>query len=156
MNKIPNSVNEKILSEIKGRLQPKLSLLIGKVFLVHLLTALITLSVCPQFGFKLLKLPINLMYSFMFFGMPFCNFMCGLFFTATSMVVAVVVLGRDELRALRYHKMLVAATLILSSVGFFGVMNPGLFLECSLLWLMGAILGIIVTLEIHSRLFARI
>ena len=155
MNKIPNSVNEKILSEIKARLQPKLSHLIGKVFLVHILTAVITLSVCPQFGFKLFKLPINLMNSFMAFGMPFCNFMCGLFFTATSMLMVSLVLSRDDLRALKSHKTLAASALILSSIGLFGIMNPNLFLEFSILWLVGAILGAVLTLEVSSRVFTR-
>lgn len=155
MNKIPTSLNEKILSNVHARLHPKLSYLIGKVFLVHMLTAIVTLSVCPQFGFKIAKLPINLMHSFMVFGLPVCNFLCGVFFTATSVLVAALVLNRDEVRALRFHKTLASAALILSSIGFFGIMNPNLFIEFSLMWLLGAILGIVFTLEMSSRIMSR-
>jgi len=155
MNKIPSNINEKILSNIHGRLHPKLSHLILKLFSVHLATAVVTLSVCPQFGFKIFKLPVNLMNSFMVFGMPACYFLCGLFFTATSTVMAAIVLQRDEIRALKFHKALASAALILSSIGFFGIMNPNFFLEFSMLWLIGAITGVVMTLEVSSRILAR-
>jgi hypothetical protein len=147
MNKIPEKVNNEILNTVFKKLNPNLTQLIGKVFMVHLITAVITLSICPQFGFKIFRLPVNLMHTFMNYGMPVCNFLCGLFFTTTSMIVASIVLKRDEVRAVRYQKTLVTLTLILSSIGFFGIMNPNLFLEFSLLWLLGAVMGITLTLE---------
>lgn len=150
-----NTVDEKILKTVHDRLHPKTGLLIGKVFLTHMITAVLTLSVCPQFGFKMFKLPINLMHTFMVFGLPICNFLCGLFFTATSMAVASLVLNRDEVRALRYRKALAASVLLLGSIGFFGIMNPNLFIEFSLLWLLGAVMGIVGTLEISSRVLSR-
>lgn len=155
MNKIPNHINESILSHVHGKLSPKISHVILKLFSVHLLTAVVTLSVCPQFGFKLFKLPVNLMNSFMVFGMPACYFLCGLFFTATSTMVAAIVLKRDEVRFLKFHKTLSAAALILSSIGFFGVMNPNWFLEFSILWLIGAITGVVMTLEVSSKILTR-
>ena len=150
-----NIVDEKILKTVHERLHPKASHLIGKVFLTHMITAIVTLSVCPQFGFKMFKLPINLMHTFMVFGLPICNFLCGLFFTATSMAVASVVLNRDEVRALRYRKTLAVSVLLLGSIGFFGIMNPNLFIEFSLLWLLGAVIGIVGTLEVSSRVLSR-
>jgi hypothetical protein len=155
MNKIPNHITEQILGTVRAKLHPKLSHLILKLFSVHLLTAVITLSVCPQFGFKIFKLPVNLMNEFMVFGMPACYFLCGLFFTATSTAMAAIVLQRDEIRALKFHKNLAAAALILSSIGFFGIMNPNFFLEFSMLWLIGAITGVVMTLEVSGRILAR-
>lgn len=152
---IPPSLNEKILKDVHEKLHPNLSYLIGKLFFVHLITAVATLSVCPQFGFKIFKLPINLMHTFMVFGMPVCNFLCGLFFTATSMLVASLLLKRDEVRALKYQKTLASSFLILSSIGFFGIMNPNLFIEFSLLWLLGAVVGVVLTLEVSSRMVSR-
>lgn len=155
MNKVPTHINEKILTEIHGRLHPKLSHVILKLFSVHLMTAVITMSVCPQFGMKLFKLPVNLMNSFMVFGMPACYFLCGVFFTATSIMMAAIVLKRDEIRALKFNKILAAAALILSSIGFFGIMSPNFFLEFSMLWLIGAITGVVMTLEVSARILAR-
>lgn len=152
MNKIPNQVSEKILADVHRKLNPSLSALIAKVFCIHLVTAIVTLSVCPQFGIKLFKLPVNLMHSFMVFGLPICNFLCGVFFTATSIMIAGFVLNRDELRVMKFQKTLLSAVLLLSSIGFFGIMNPNLFLEFSFMWLLGAILGIIFTLKISFSL----
>lgn len=155
MNKVPNHITEQIFETVHAKLHPKLSHLILKLFSIHLFTAVITLSVCPQFGFKIFKLPINLMYEFMVFGMPACYFLCGLFFTATSTAMAAIVLQRDEIRALKFHKTLAATAIILSSIGFFGIMNPNLFLEFSMLWLIGAITGVVMTLEVSSRFLTR-
>lgn len=155
MNQIPKSLTEKIQSDINARLKPNLSLLITKLFATHAVTAVLTLSVCPQFGFKIFKLPVNLMNSFMFMGMPACYFLCGLFFTATSILVASLILTRDELRALKFQKTLSASAIILGSIGFFSIMSPNLFVEFSLLWLLGAVIGVVGTLEVSSRVMAR-
>lgn len=155
MNKIPNHISEKILSTVHEKLHPKLSHLILKLFAVHMATAVVTLSVCPQFGFKIFSLPVNLMNSFMMFGMPACYFLCGLFFTGTSILMASIVLKRDEIRALKFHKTLATLALLLSSIGFFAIMNPHMFLEFSMLWLIGAITGVVMTLEVSSRVLAR-
>ena len=155
MNLIPTQTSEKILNEIHGRLHPKLSHVILKLFSIHLMTAVITLSVCPQFGIKLFKIPFNLMNSLMVFGMPACYFLCGLFFTTTSIMMAAFILKRDEIRSLKYNKFLATSALILSSIGFFGIMSPNFFLEFSILWLFGAITGIVMTLEVSAKILAR-
>ena len=155
MNMIPTHTSEKILNEIHGRLHPKLSHVILKLFSIHLMTAVITLSVCPQFGMKFFKIPVNLMTSFMVFGMPACYFLCGLFFTTTSITMAAIILKRDEIRSLKYNKILATSALILSSVGFFFIMSPNFFLEFSMLWLIGAITGVVMTLEFSAKVLAR-
>lgn len=155
MNNIPSTLSEKIKATIHEEIHPKMSYLIAKLFAIHIATAVITLSVCPQFGIRAFKFSFNLMHSFMIFGLPVCNFLCGLFFTATSMAIASVMLKRDEVRALKYKKSLTSASLILSSVGFFSIMNPTLFLEFSLMWLLGAIFGVVVTLETTNRFLLR-
>jgi hypothetical protein len=156
MNKIPTALSDKILNDIHEKLHPKISHLIAKVFVIHFMTAAITLSVCPQFGFKLFKLPVNLMNTFMVFGMPVCNFLCGLFFTATSIGVASLVLKRDEVRSLKFQKTLLSLALILSSIGFFWIMNPQMFLEFSVLWLIGALVGVMGTLEVFFGVRAKV
>ena len=155
MNIIPIHIDQKILNDIQGRLHPKLTHVILKLFSIHLLTAVMTLSVCPQFGMKLFKIPVNLMHSFMVFGMPICYLLCGIFFTATSVMMAAFVLKRDEIRSLKYNKTLATSALILSSIGFFFIMSPNFFLEFSIMWLIGAIIGVVMTLEISAKILAR-
>jgi hypothetical protein len=152
MNQIPNQVNHKILAEIKSRLSPDTKILLLKLFAIHLVTALVTLSVCPQFGLAVFRTNFNLMDIFMKFGGPhFCDFACGLFFTTTSMVSAFVVLGRDEIRVLRYKKTLATLTMILSSFGFLLMLNPQLFVQFSFLWLLGSVGGVVLSLEIGAK-----
>ena len=155
MNTIPTHTNEKILNDIHEKLHPKLTHVILKLFSIHLMTAVVTLSVCPQFGMKLFKIPVNLMNSFMVFGMPACYFLCGVFFTATSVMMAAIILKRDEIRSLKFNKILTTFALILSSIGFFFIMSPNFFFEFSIMWLIGAITGVVMTLEVSAKILGR-
>lgn len=148
---IPATLNEKILKDIKGRLNPDLKMIFLKLFAVHLITALITLAICPQFGFQTFKSHINLMELFMKLGNHFCDFACGVFFTATSIFIALFIISRDELRVLRHHRLTTVLLLVLVSIGFFVIMNPQLFFELSLLWISGASFGTLFTLEIGTK-----
>lgn len=149
MRKIPNHIEESILTEIKNKLKPKVSTIALKLFSIHLATAILTLSICSQFGIKLFNLPIDLMRSLMVFGMPFCELFCGVFFTTTSITMASFFMGRDEIRFLRYNRFVTTFFIILTSIGFFYVMNPNIFFELSALWLLGALAGSLAMLEIQ-------
>ncbi len=153
--KIPSALDDKILEKIKNELQPNMLHLLLKVFLIHLVTAVFTLAVCPQFGFKTFNVDINLMHSFMFLGMPFCYLLCGVFFTACSVISASLILKRDEIRALRFQKIASTLLMVLTSVSFFIIMKPELFVEFSIMWLIGAVLGTTLTLEISGRVLAK-
>ena len=149
---ISASTEQKILSDIKDRLNPEIKVIFLKLFIVHLVTAIITLAICPQLGFQTFKSPINLMYMFMKFGTHFCDFACGAFFTATSIFIALFVISRDELRVLRHHRVLTALSIVLASIGFFVIMNPQLFFELSILWIIGAVSGAFITLEVGTKM----
>ena len=73
----------------------------------------------------------------------------------STMVMAALLLKRDEIRALRYQKFLSTFMLILISSGVFLIMKPELFIEFSIMWLLGAIVGSAFTLEISGRMLAR-
>ena len=153
--KIPSSINEKILKNIKERLNPDLKMIFLKLFMVHIFTAILTLSICPQFGFQIFRSHLNLMDLFMKLGNHFCDFACGTFFTATSIFIALFVISRDELRVLRHHRNITVLSIVLASIGFFVIMNPQLFFELSLLWITGAIFGATTILEIGTEIQLR-
>ena len=155
MNKIPSKISENILSKVQSELMPDRRTLLLKVFVIHLLTAVCTLSICPQFGIKTFNIDYNLMHSFMFLGVSVCYMLCGAFFTTTSVLMMSLILKRDEIRALRYQKTLSTFMLILTSVSFFLIMKPELFMEFSIVWLIGAIVGTTTTLEISGRVLSR-
>jgi hypothetical protein len=152
MKKIPSELNAKILNSIKEKIIPDTKLIMLKVFVIHLITALVTLSICPQLGFSFIRSKFNLMDIFMKIGPHFCDFACGAFFTTMSMTSILFVLSRDEIRFIRHKQILLILTLILTSLGFLFVLNPQLFIQFSLLWLLGTIGGIIISMQIGIRI----
>lgn len=153
MNQIPNQLNQKILSEIKSRLNPDLKILFLKLFIIHLSTAVATLSICPQFGVAIFRTNLNLMDVFMKISPHFCDFACGAFFTMASITSALVILSRDELRMLRHKQLLAALVMTLSSIGFLIMLNPQLFVQFTFLWLIGCLGGTFLGLGIGTRVF---
>lgn len=151
MNKVPEHINSKILNEIKSRLNPDLKILFLKLFIIHLVTALITLTICPQLGYRLAHTPVDLMVVFMKVAPTYCDAACGAFFTMSSIVSSLFILSRDELRVLRHKKTLATAMITLTSLGFLIMLSPALFLQISFLWLIGCIGGTWVSLDLGTR-----
>jgi hypothetical protein len=147
---IPSKLNQKILNEIKSRIYLDIKHILLKLFVIHLVVAVGTLSICPQMGVSTFKTNINLMYLFMNFGKLVCDLACGALFTGASVLMACIFLSHDELRILRSNKILAAASLALISIGGLLVLNPSFFLEFSVLWLIGMIFGSVISFEIGS------
>lgn len=152
MNQIPEAISKRILNDIKKRLNPDLKYILSKLLAVHTLTTIITLAVCPQFGFQVIKTSLNLMHYFMQFGQHFCDFACGAFFTTISCLIALFIISRDELRAIRHHKVILTSAILLVSIGFFSIMNTQLFFELSFLWIFGASAGAMLVLEVGTKI----
>jgi hypothetical protein len=147
---IPTKLNTKILNDIKSRIFLDIKPILLKLFVVHLVVAIGTLSICPQMGATTFKTNINLMYAFMHYGKLICDLTCGTFFAGTSVLMACIFLSQDELRVIRSNKILAAASLALVSIGGLLILNPSFFLEFSILWLVGVILGSIISFEIGT------
>jgi hypothetical protein len=145
-NSAPN-LDQKILETVKGKIIPSTPSLILKIFILHLTAAIISLSLCPQFGIKLFNFDINLMSSFMIFGMTLCHFFCGAFFSTLSTIIIWLGLSQDERHFIKFHKSWILALILLSSIGFFAIMRIDLFLEFSLIWILGASLFSYLTLN---------
>lgn len=152
-----NELDLKIKSEIKKRLNPKPLDITLKVLVIHLFSAVITLAVCPQFGKKLFDFDINLMDFFMLITGPrYCVALCGTFFIGTSLFINTLFLNYDELRVIRSHRHLTVFLMVLISFGSFVMFDPILFLESTLLWFFGAILGGYLSLELSNLLKRKI
>lgn len=153
---ISNETNHKILSEIKSRLMPDLKIVLLKVFVVHILSALLTLTVCPQMGFSLIESKVNLMDLFMKIGPHFCDFACGTFFTSTSVGFLYFFLSIDEFRFLRFRPIFMLSIMILSSLGFLLMLNSNMFVQLTFLWLLGAGIGTLGTVELGFKLRSKV
>lgn len=138
---VSNSVSKKILGHVYADLNPSVWRVSGKLALVHLLSAVFTLSACPQFGFRLLGEGMGLMHIFMRFGPMACTFACGSVFLGVSISSAMFFLRPEEIRKVRQHRLLHVASLAFLSLGFFIMMDADVFFSLGLIWLAGAILG---------------
>lgn len=143
-------INHKILKEIKHRLNPSFQNILLKLFAIHLMVGFVTLSICPQMGVSTFHTDINLMDYFMYFGPTICSMLCGMFFLFSSMLLGYLILSRDEDRLIKSKKFATTSILILYSIGFLVIFSPNIFVEFSLIWLIGAFLGSIVSIELAS------
>src|SRR4051794_2306331 len=115
----PLHLTETIVDEVHRNLNPSAWKVFSKLSLVHFLVGLVTLSICPQFGFRILGNGTGLMGTFMTLGPYACELACGSFFLGSSILVASVVFKPEELRQLRRNEFLAVSALALMSMGFF-------------------------------------
>ena len=81
-------ISRNILSRVHADLNPSAYFVFSKLLIIHVFSALVTLSMCPQFGVRLLGEGMGLMHTFMILGPFGCLVACGMFFTGTSVFIA--------------------------------------------------------------------
>jgi hypothetical protein len=143
----PQGISERIFARVHMDLNPSAWKVFSKLSVIHFVTALATLSVCPQFGFRLFGQGMGLMGYFMHLGEVGCTVACGTFFLGSSVLVAMMLLRPEEIRAIRSHRLLGLGALTLLSVGFFIMLQADFVLGFYLAWAVGSLLGGILTLE---------
>ncbi len=135
-------------STVHRDLNPSPYVVFSKLLAIHFATAVLTLSICPQFGIRLLGDGMGLMHYFMSFGTYGCLVACGAFFTGTSVLAAGLLLRGEELRKIRQNRWLELGTLVLLSLGFFVMKDAELIFGITLAWTLGALLGSLAVLEL--------
>ncbi|MBU6374363.1 MAG: hypothetical protein KGQ59_00040 [Bdellovibrionales bacterium] len=148
----PKEVSERIIALVEKDLKVSPWGMFSKLSLIHLFSALFTLSICPQFGFRVLGDGMGLMHYFMSLGSFGCPMACGSFFLGTSLLVATILLKGHELRALRSHRFAELGALTLLSLGFFIMVDPSsVVTSFTLAWVLGSLTGGAAVLEIGWR-----
>jgi hypothetical protein len=140
------------METIDRQLNPSIWSVLTKLVAVHLFASLATLSVCPQFGFRIFGEGMGLMNVFMLLGDYGCLVACGTFFMGSSLLLAALWLKIDEVRAIYSNRWLGIAALTLLSLGFFFMMDAQFVFGITMAWLIGAFLGGVLSLEIGWRL----
>lgn len=149
----PEEVSERILAVVNEDLKVSPWGVFSKLSLIHLFSALFTLSLCPQFGFRVFGEGMGLMHYFMSLGSVGCPMLCGAFFLGTSLLIATFVLSREELRALRSHRLAELGALTLLSLGFFIMIDPGnVVASFAISWMFGSLLGGFLVLELGNAI----
>lgn len=152
----PKEVLKSLSEIVRKDLNPSFLGVFLKLSLIHSLSGVMTLFVCPQFGFSLTDSP-GLMRVFMSHGMGVCMLACGIFFLGTSMLVASFLMKPEEIRTLRKNRWTQISTLSTASFALMICLGAETILSLSLFWLSGALLGGLITLEVgwQLRRFAR-
>jgi hypothetical protein len=146
--KPPKALSEALFAQVKADLHPSAVRVFSKLMGIHVAAAVATLSVCPQFGFRIFGQGMGLMHTFMALGPYGCMVACGAFFTSLSLLIAALLLSPEEVRKIRQNRVLTLGTLVLLSMGFFIMTDADILLSLAIAWFSGALIGSILTLEL--------
>ena len=123
-------------------------MVVGKLAGLHVVVGFLSLAICNQFGLN----PFNTSYSlsewFMkLAGHNFCMLACGVFFVATTYILANIFLKLEELETVRKYEWLQTGVLSLIPIAgfyFLGAELIGIFVG---LWILGAFIGGFLSIE---------
>jgi hypothetical protein len=143
----------RVLQRLQTRLFPNPWIVFGKIATLHGLVGFLSLAICDQFGLNPFQTTQSLTIWFMSLaGHHFCMVLCGMFFMTTTYLLANVVLTLEELESIKRHEWLQTSVVCLTSLAafaFFGAELVGTFV---LLWLVGAVSGGLLSIEVSYRL----
>ncbi len=146
----PQGLSEHILSQVHGDLHPSAWKILGKLSLIHLVVANLTLLFCPQFGVGWTK-HLGLLSALMNLGHTVCMASCGMIFVGLSLLAASLLLYPEELRALRKKAAFQVASISLLSLAVLICFGATMVWTVGLAWFGGALLGGLVSVELVFR-----
>ena len=151
----PAAVDQHLRKIIHLRLNPGLTKTMIKLALTHLLIAPISLLICPQFGFSLTS-SMGLVHWFSQFGDEACTLACGGTYMAMTLIAVSLFFTPEQLRLVRRSRSFQMLFLTGLSLGFFVCLGATVFLNMTVWWVAGAIIGGSLVLEVGVRLKTRL
>lgn len=145
-------ISSRILYQAHHDLHPSFLKVFGLLALVHLVSSILTLSLCAQFDYRIFGSGPGLMKYFMIFGEYGCLAACGAFYIGTSLLIGALILKPEEIRMLRRHRALQLVTLTALSLGALIMLNATVVLGLAIAWFLGCVLGGLAMLELGWRL----
>ena len=143
---VPTYLSNKVLNQIHEELNPSSLAVFIKLSFIHFIVGFVTLLFCPQFGVSVTS-QLGLMPYLMRFGHEVCTFACGSIFVGTSILISTFYLNPEEIKVLRHYGFLQFLALATLSIGFFVAFGAEIVLSLGLIWLAGATLGGVLTLD---------
>jgi len=108
-----------LLARVASDLSPGHVEMAVRVGRIHVLSSLLSVAVCPQFGVGPLGGGHGLMGFFMRFGDIGCAIGCGAFYMGFTVALSHALLGPDQKRALKHQGLVQFSGLIAASWAFF-------------------------------------
>lgn len=147
--KFPDEFSKKLIN----RLFPNPWSVFGKVALVHVFFGLLSLGVCSQFDLNPFNTNFSLSNWFLQIGGDkFCMCLCGVFFMASTYCFSNLFLTLEELEAIKRQIGLQSGVLGLVSLAAFYFFGAQLVVTVTLLWLLGVLIGGVLSVELSYRL----
>lgn len=144
---VPPMLTETIIAKIQNELNPSFLQVFGKISSIHFIVGLFTLLFCPQFDISITS-QVGLVPYLMQFGHEVCTFGCGAIFVGTSLLASSFYLKPEDVKVLKKHEFLQLLVLSSLSLGFFVALGAEVVLSLGIIWLAGATLGGILTLNL--------
>lgn len=150
----PKELSSQIIDKVHADLNPGTWSVISKLAFIHVLVGGTTLLVCPQFGIGAFG-GMGLMHLFMRFGTNVCTMACGAVFLGSSTLASTLLLRPEEVAVARRNKLL--GTLLMSGISLvaFIVTGADIVANIASIWMLGATIGGIATMEIGWSLRSR-
>jgi hypothetical protein len=141
---------------LRARLFPNPWSVFAKVAIIHVTVGFLSLGICNQFGLNPFQRASSLADFFMRTGgHHFCMFACGLFFVASTYLLANFFLTLEEFESVRRYEWLQTGVLSVFSVAAFYFGGAELLGSLVSLWLVGAFVGGVLSVEGSYRLRLR-
>ncbi len=145
-------LDEVIINRVKKDLHPAAWKVYGKFTLVEAVSGLLTLTICPQFGFGFGR-HNEFLHALHTKTPPVVFYMlCGLFFVSLGAILSGLILNRVEIRAVGNNKYLYFAVYSVLTYTTLMALGAEFFVVSSLVWILGALLGNILSFEAIIRL----
>lgn len=149
---IGEQTKNQLYQRIQYELLPSAQAVFSRLFAVHILSSLITLSICPQFGVRLFADGHGLMALFMFFGVIGCYFLCGAFYLGTTVFLSKLILPRSDWRVIENYFFPFVSIIAFLSLALFLMLQGKVILTLSFSWVIGALLiAKLLQLQFKSR-----
>ena len=144
----PAHIGEEIFSVVHRDFNPALSLVLAKLAGIHVFAGSLSLLLCSQFGMG--RGP-SLMHVFMPYGTFTCMTICGGLFVGFTTLVAGFLLSNPEIARIRRTGYAPIFLLGVASLVIFFCFGAEIAFTIALMWLFGAVLTGVLTLELGFR-----
>lgn len=152
----PRALSQSVLSRVSLALNPSSAFVLKKLLAIHLVTGLLSLLICPQFGFGPIGGGHGIMSFVMQLGDWVCAAFCGAFFLGSTALVSLFVLKPEEARVVHRAALwqfpLITVFSFAALMGARGMTASLPSFNYSVLWGIGAAIAAVGIFEIGYRL----
>lgn len=145
---VPTALSDQVLQYVHKSLNPSPWIVFSKLLGIHAVVGTLSLAVCDQFGLNPFNSGFSLSEYFMKFGHSVCMLLCGFLFISLTLVLGRLILPPEEIKIFKENVFVQIPILSALSLGAFMIFGAEVVLSIGLLWLLGAIVGGLVTARV--------